>query len=119
VAARALRRACLPACAALCALLASGCMTGLVYTHTVRPLDLDLHDTPARLEQKTARPSDSWKSLRIPFVPYAGDLRFDWGDDSIRRAIEDAGIERVHYADVETLSVLLVWTQRTVHVYGE
>lgn len=29
------------------------------------------------------------------------------------------GIETVHYADLETLSVLGVWNQRWVHVYGE
>jgi hypothetical protein len=33
--------------------------------------------------------------------------------------MEHAGIETVHYADLETRSFLGIWTEQWVHVYGE
>ncbi len=30
-----------------------------------------------------------------------------------------AGMVRAHYADLEMLSVMGIWTQRWVHVHGE
>lgn len=50
--------------------------------------------------------------------------RFLWvflaGDCSIRTAMHDGGIDRVHHVDTETLIVLRgLWSRRHVHVYGE
>ncbi len=50
--------------------------------------------------------------------------RFLWvfftGDCSIRTAMRDGGIERVHHVDTDTLIILRgLWSRRHVHVYGE
>jgi len=29
------------------------------------------------------------------------------------------GIETVYFADLETMSILIIWNQYTVHVYGQ
>jgi hypothetical protein len=91
----------------------SGCLTGAIYTHTTVPLDVNLEDTP----QKPERRGGSWKTIMIPL--YYVNPQFDWGSTGVGDAVERAGIETVYYADLETLSVLGVWTQRTIHVYGE
>lgn len=103
----------------LLACLTTGCVGGLIYEHTTRPLDVDFDATPSRLgAPPTPGPRDSWRTLVLP-LPTTPEPRFDWGDASIAGAIEDAGFERVYYADLERLSVLRIWTQRWVHVYGE
>jgi hypothetical protein len=94
-------------------MFSSGCLGGAIYTHTTVPLDVNLKDTP----QKPAHHGGSWKTLEIP--AYYTNLRFDWGSIGVGDAVEQAGIKTVYYADLETLSVLGVWTQRTIHVYGE
>ena len=96
-------------------LVSSGCVSGAIYSHTTVPLDVNFEGAP----QKPDHRGPSWKTLTIPVFYYGGRLRFDWGSTAIGDAAERAGIETVYYADLETLSVLGVWTQRTIHVYGE
>jgi hypothetical protein len=45
-------------------------------------------------------------------------LQFDWGSDAIADAARDQGITEIHYADLEVLSVLGIWSQRWAIVYG-
>ncbi len=111
------RAASIPALAATLVLAVSstGCLNGAIYTHTTQPLDTDFADTPVHEGGR----GDSWKSLVIPLFYYPGALQFDWGDMSIANALSEAGIDTVHYADLETRSILGIWTERWVHVYGE
>lgn len=105
--------------AALCLAAGTGCVTGLVYEHTTRPLDLNLQNDPARLDDDRGEArGDSVKRLVIPTV-VGPALEFDWGDASIATALRDAGITRVHYADLEKRSILRIWTEYWVHVHGE
>ncbi len=99
----------------LCLLTMTGCVSGAIYSHTTVPLDTDFDHTPAHNGER----GDSWKTLVVPLIGLGGQVRFDWGDISIADSMRQAGIETIHYADVETLSVLGIWTQRWVHVYGE
>jgi hypothetical protein len=46
-------------------------------------------------------------------------LQVDWGSTAIGDGMRAAGLTRVHYADLETLSILGLWTQRWIHLYGE
>ncbi len=46
-------------------------------------------------------------------------MRVDWGSDGIGDIAKRHGFARVDYADVETLTVLGVWTQQWARVYGE
>ena len=41
-----------------------------------------------------------------------------WDTNGIGEIGKENGLEEVYYADLETLSVLGIWTQRWVHVYG-
>jgi len=111
----------LVACAPLVLLCTTlpGCVSGAIFTHVTVPLDVDLDATPAHEDRFTHGFDDSWKTLVIPLIGIGGRVQFDWGDMSIATAIEEADLETVHYADLETLSILGLWTQRWVHVYGE
>jgi hypothetical protein len=93
---------------ALVALGCPGCLTGLVYFHVTVPLDVNFDETPVHAEQ--AR--DSWNTFQYY-------VRFDWGSDGLGDVAKRHGFARVHYADLETLTVLGIWTQRYAHVYGE
>jgi hypothetical protein len=87
----------------------TGCVSGLIYTHVTVPLDVNLDRTP--VHDDYAR-EESWNTIQY----YA---RIDWGSDGIGETAKEHGFTRVDYADLETLSVLGIWTQRWARVYGE
>ena len=95
------------------ALVGSGCLAGAAYTHTTVPIDLDMNATPRKPNVR----GGSWKTLVIPL--YVARPQFDWGTIGIADAARARGIETVYYADLETISVAGVWTQRWIHIYGE
>ncbi|MCP4039877.1 MAG: hypothetical protein GY733_23230 [bacterium] len=101
--------------AVCCAFGATGCMSGAIYSHTTVPLDTDFDNTPVH----DGGHGSSWKRIVIPLFYVQGEVEVNWGDISIADAMDQAKIETVHYADIETLSVLRYWTQTWVHVYGE
>ena len=85
-----------------------GCAPGLVYTHITRPLDTDLDGTPLRFD----RGREDSKLLEL------NSFRIEWGSMGIIDAARRAGLSEIDYADLETLSVLGIWTQRWALVYG-
>jgi hypothetical protein len=85
-----------------------GCVSGAIYSHVTVPLDVNLDQTP--VHQDYGR--DSWNTFQYY-------VRVDWGSAGIGDIAREYGFTRVHYADVETLSVLGLWTQRWARVYGE
>lgn len=87
----------------------SGCAgpIGLVYTHTFEPLSTDFHRTPAVGEQAAG------DTKQIDYY-----VRVLWSGNGIGEIAKQNGFETVHYADLETLRVLGVWTQEWAHVYG-
>lgn len=93
----------------------TGCVSGMIYSHTTRPLDVDFNNTPVH----TGDRGDAWKTLVIPLIFVDGQVQFDWGDISVARAMAKANIATVHYADLEERSYLGLWTERWLHVYGE
>lgn len=94
--------------AALSCLPLGGCVAGLVYTHTTQPLDLNLRETPLG----TLAGAQDSKDLDLRYI------RIVWDGNDIASAAEAAGMNEVHFADLETLSILGVWRQDWVHVYG-
>jgi hypothetical protein len=83
-------------------------MSGAIYSHVTVPLDVNLDRTPVYGEH--AR--ESWNTFQYY-------VRVDWGSAGIGDIAKEHGFDRVHYADLETLSVLGLWTQRWARVYGE
>jgi hypothetical protein len=96
--------------ATLGALLLCGCMHGLVYTHVTEPLTTHFDRTPVG---DGFEASGNVKELR-----YNAYLRVLWDENSIGSIAKQAGFKEIYYADLETFSVLGIWTQYRVHVYG-
>ena len=95
----------------LCAALASsGCMYGGIFQLTTQPLTRNFHNTP--VGHAAPGGAGSVKQLQ-----YRG-LRIVWDDNAIGALAKDAGFEEIDYADVQTLSILNVYTQYRVKVYG-
>jgi hypothetical protein len=93
---------------ALVALVCPGCLTGLIYSRVTVPLDVNLDETPVQSDYA----HESWNTIQYY-------VQVHWGSDGIGDVAKQYGFTRVYYADLETLRVFGVWTQRTVHVYGE
>ena len=91
-------------------LVLGGCTAGILYTHTQMPLTHDFHATPAG---GSGAMSDI-KHVQLPF--YA--LGVAWGDVSLGDLAKEQGLNELYFADLEYLSVLTIWRQYTVHLYG-
>lgn len=87
----------------------SACTTGLVYTHTTRPLDLNLGGTEIGETRFTGE---------ILHLQYKG-LSTAWDSNAIGAIARKNEMETIYYADLEFLSVLGLWNRYTVHVYGK
>ena len=48
-----------------------------------------------------------------------GIILVGYGDASIKAAMEDGGITRIHHVDSEELNILNIYCKQTVRVYGE
>jgi len=94
--------------------LASGCTTGLLYTHTFQPLTLDMHRTPVAQAEKEGN------IKMISFPRFGGEYRLvAWDSAAIGDVAKKQGMQEVYYADVETFSILSIWNEYTIHVYGK
>ena len=91
-------------------LLLAGCGMGLIYTHTITPLSLDKHRTPGARKEGIG----DIKHLVLLYGP----LSVAWGDDAVGAIAKKNQLQEVYFADLETLSVLGLWNQYTLHVYG-
>lgn len=86
-----------------------GCApSGLIFTETVRPLDTNLDAT---------RRMDVTRKGDLRTLQY-WSIRVQWKGNAIGDIAREHHFTRVDYADLETLSVLGVWTQRWVRIYG-
>ena len=91
------------------ALALTGCTAGILYTHTTVPLTRDFHPTPAAGGEAL----NDIKHIQFPYVGVA------WGDISFGDLAKEKGLKELYYADLEYLSVLTIWRQYTVHLYGK
>ncbi len=92
----------------------SGCRSisppGIVYTHKTLPLDVNLSRTPAG----TFGSEKDVKHIQLRYV----NVKISWDSNAIGDIAAKNGLDIVYYADIETFSILGVWNQYTVHVYG-
>jgi len=92
--------------ALMLALSMSGC--GLIYTHTIKPLDFNLSGSPCVLQYQEG----DIKHFEFDIA------RVLWDSNAIGDIILLSGMDTVYFADIERLSILGIWNQHTVHVYG-
>jgi hypothetical protein len=92
----------------------SGCVagaarpSGAIFSRTIEPLDLNFNNTPVHSQ----RADEGANTLQYY-------VRVDWGSFAPGEVAKSYGFSEIHYADLETLSVLGFFTRRTVHVYGQ
>ncbi|MDA8423188.1 MAG: hypothetical protein M0Z89_07615 [Nitrospiraceae bacterium] len=91
--------------------LVSGCTAGLIYTHTWTPLTLDMHD----IKVVPASGAGDVKHVVLIYPP----LSAAWDDAAIGDIAKKNGLHELYFADLEYFSVLRIWNQYTVHVYGK
>ena len=95
------------------AFFVSGCggftPRGIIYTHTVTPLDVNFSQTPKGVTQC----EEDIKHLNLRYISIG------WNTTAIGEIAKQNGFEQVYFADIETLSILMIWNQYTVHIYGK
>jgi hypothetical protein len=94
-------------------LLFAGCRgippRGLVYNHTLQPLDMNHRMT----QREKARDRGDIKRFSYSVADVA------WDSNAIGDIAKRNGFDVVYYADSERFSILGIWNQYTVHVYGK
>lgn len=85
-------------------------MNGLIYTNATEPLTVDFKRTPVG---DNFDGNSDVKELR-----YNAYLRVIWDENSIGTIAKEAGFREIYYADLQTFSILGIWTQYRVRVYG-
>lgn len=83
--------------------------TGFIYTHTRHPLTVDLHRTSVVDSEKSG--DIKHIALRMPIAA--------WDSAAIGDIAKKNGLTEIYFADVETFSILTIWNEHTVHVYGK
>ena len=89
----------------------SGCSAGIIYTHTMQPLTLDMHST-------RAVPTSGQGDIKHLVLLYPA-LSFAWDDAAIGDIAKKNGIQELYFADLETLRILGIWNRYWLHVYGK
>jgi TRL-like protein family len=90
-------------------LVFAGCTAGILYTHTVTPLTVNQLQTPIT---ETEGRSD----IKHIQFSYFGIM---WDDAALGNIARAKGMQELYFADLEYLSVLTIWRQYTVHLYGK
>ena len=90
-------------------LLFSGCSVGLIYTHTREPVTHDVRPTKIVQTDKTG----DIKHIQVSWIGVA------WDSAALGDIAKKNGLSELYFADLETLRVLTVWNQYTVHLYGK
>ena len=89
-------------------------LSGCFYTHTVQPLTVDMNHTPiAKIEKQ-----GTMKVIAVPPIIWYAPL-VAWGKTAIGEVAKQQGMKEVYYADIEIFSILRLWNEYTVHVYGK
>ncbi len=98
----------------LCAvLLLSVVISGCVYTHTVQPLTVDMHQTPLAQVEK-------YGTIKtIAFPPIFSTNLIAWGSAALGDVAREQGMKEIYFADLEIFSILRIWNEYTVHVFGK
>lgn len=94
---------------AACTIPCSGCVNGLVFHHTVTPLTTNFQRSAADDGKMGAGDT---KHLKLSYIDVIVD------SNGIGEVAKKKGLQQVDYADLERLSILGIWTQEWVHVYG-
>ena len=95
----------------------TGC--GLLYTNVVQPHSRDFNNTPIGSKQATL----SAFTVRFPLLaPPLERTRISaqWDTQEINTVLEEAGITRMYYTDIQTKEFLLgTFRRQTVIIYGD
>ena len=96
-------------------LMASGCssVSGAIYEKYRRPYTLNLDNTPV----VTNRGSGKIVKIEEPFSGY--NVSAEFNSNAIGDIARRHGITKVYWADLETYSLLGIWQEQRLWIYGE
>ena len=98
-------------CAVLAA-AASGCvMVGK--TNAAAPIELDVQSPDTSFIDNSVKPVKCGRATSKGVVIYTS------GDSSIKAAMDNGGITKVHHIDYEVFNILNLFSKATTIVYGE
>ncbi len=85
-----------------------------LFEHTTIPLDINCSET-----QRGLANSAEGNIKHLHFHYNNVDIDFLWDSNAIGDIAKRNKLEKIYFADMEILSILGIWKQYTVHVYGE
>ena len=100
-----------PLLAGLLIILLTGYGCGGIYTHTTKPLDVNLSQTPISN-------LDAYQG-NIKHLKYSVYVDIMWDSNAIGDLYKRSGFSTIYYADQETFSICGIWNQYKIHIYGK
>ena len=91
-------------------------MTGCVFTgpcNAPSPITLNVGSPEAAFVDNSVKPA------KVGEATASGIILFTDGDCSIKKAMENGGIKKIHHVDFDVLNVLNLYSKVTTIVYGE
>jgi hypothetical protein len=86
---------------------------GILFSSFKAPLTTDFHNTSVSADLKMGK-----KKSYYFYDPLVTRLNFAWGDVDVPDIARMAGINEVSYAECELMSILGIYAEFTVYVYG-
>lgn len=101
-------------CLVLCLAGCSRSGPGRLYTNVTLPYSRDFNNTPQGTKQCTLQAH----RIKEPASGYG--VTVEWTTSQIQSAARDAGIERIRYIDIQTISFVLgIYTRQKLIIYGD
>ena len=84
---------------------------GMLFTHRVEPLTH--HYRPIQVAKADQNASGETEELQFRYISVV------WGNNAIGEIAKKAGLQTLHYADLERTSILFgLWSRNVVRLYG-
>ena len=96
--------------------MGTGTLRGLVYTNHRIPYTSDLIDTK-NVPEVVIHARGKITRIREPISGYG--VYAEWNSNAIGDIAERQGLQTVYYADMEIFSILGIWKDTKLHIYGE
>ncbi len=91
----------------------SSMLTGIIYMDLKLPYTKDLKNTQSMVLHNKGKII----KIKEPFSGYG--MYAEFNSNAIGDIAKKHGMKKVHYADMEYFSILGIWREEVVHVYGE
>lgn len=100
-------------CAGITGRAGNRVLNGYLYTHIRIPYTINIESTPV----PASHAGGNILQINEPFSGYGFYAKLN--SNAIGDIAQRHGLKKVYFADIEIFSILGIWRDETIHIYGE